>query len=542
MTGTLRLSGPGSVDRLDPVAAQPHAQQLVRLLSRQLLTYEPRRDLREWQAVAPVPDVAVAVPSTYNAGLGASHRSHVIHLRPGVLWDTSPSRPVTAHDFVRGFKRLANPVARPPALAFFRSTIRGFAEFCEGFADAVPAATATADRLAAYQDENEIPGVFALDDESLVIEVVRPSPDFVHVLALGCASASPVEHDAFLPGSAELTRNLRSNGPYRVSRYVPGRELRLERNPVWDPSTDPVRHGHLEAIEVVVTAGAEDGRATSPWGFALRHGAGAAAADLSWDLDPYLAINVAAGNLALRDVRVRRALAAAIDKAAVARVHHDRAAVRVASSIVPPNNDGHQPDLRDPPGDPKAARGLELTVVYERADAAVARACAAGLVRAGVTVRAVELARPDFDRLVADPTAASWDVVVHRRSAAWHYRNARVFLEAMFATGSPANLGGFSDPETDDLIRRALDAATDAPAVAAAAWHAVERRVLEEAAVVPVLFRAPALPPRTGAGVPDALPMPALGFACDLASVRLEDASSNGAAAGRSIPVGAGAP
>jgi peptide/nickel transport system substrate-binding protein len=539
----LRLSGPRSVDRLDPVAAPPHAQQLVRLLSRQLLTYEPRRDLREWQAVAPVPDVAVAVPSTYNAGLGASHRSHVIHLRPGVLWDTSPPRPVTAHDFVRGFKRLANPVARPAALAFFRSTIRAFAEFCDGFADAVPAATATADRLAAYQAENEIPGVFALDDESLVIEIVRPSPDFVHVLALGCASASPIEHDAFLPGSPELTRNLRSNGPYRVSRHVPGRELRLERNPVWDPSSDPVRHRHVEAIEVVVDeAGAEVDRAASPWGFALRHGVEAAAADLSWDLDPYLALNVAAGNPALRNVRVRRALAAAIDKSAVASVHHDRAAVRVASSIVPPNNDGHQPDLREPAGDPAAARGLELILVYERADATLARACAAGLSRAEVSVHPVELAHAEFDRLVADPSAASWDVVVHRRSAAWHYRNARVFLEAMFATGSPANLGGFSDPETDGLIRRALDAATEAPAVAAAAWHAVERRVLEQAAIVPVVFRAPTVPLRTGAGVRDALPMPALGFACDLASVRLDDASSNGAATGRRILIEVGAP
>src|SRR5207237_3022138 len=123
--GTLRLHGPGDIDHLDPIAAHPDARQIVRLFSRQLLTYEAGHDLRDWQSVAPVPDVAVDIPSTYNAGLGASHRSYVIHLRPSILWDTSPPRPVTAHDFVRGFKRLGNPLTRHPALTFFRSTIPG---------------------------------------------------------------------------------------------------------------------------------------------------------------------------------------------------------------------------------------------------------------------------------------------------------------------------------------------------------------------------------------------------------------------------------
>ena len=38
--GTLLLYGPGDVDCLDPAVAPPHARQIVRLFSRQLLTYE----------------------------------------------------------------------------------------------------------------------------------------------------------------------------------------------------------------------------------------------------------------------------------------------------------------------------------------------------------------------------------------------------------------------------------------------------------------------------------------------------------------------
>ena len=53
--------------------------------------------------------------------------------------------------------------------------------------------------------------------------------------------------------------------------------------------------------------------------------------------------------------------------------------------------------------------------------------------------------RAEFDRLATDPHAAaamSWDILVSRRSAAWHHTNGRVFLQSMFGTGAPDNIGG----------------------------------------------------------------------------------------------------
>jgi len=531
---TLRLYGPGDLDRLDPVAARPDAAQLVRLVSRQLLSYAPRRDLREWQSVLPAPDVALDVPSTYNAGLGASQRSYVVHLRRDVYWDTSPPRPVTAHDFVRGFKRLANPLTRSPALPFFRSTVRGFAEFCDGFANARPT---SAEAAAAYQNAHEISGIFALDDESLVIEVVRASPDFVHMLALPCTSAVPQEHDAHLPGSPDLTPRLCSNGPYRVGRHVPGKELRLEPNPVWSPDADPVRRRPIDAVVVTradtdageVAARLDAGGADLPWGIALSGEGAAPAAALSWDLDPYLVFNLTTGSDALRDVAVRRGITAAIDRDALARTFAT-AGCRAASGVVPPNNDGHRPPSADDRGTGGDLGGLTLTGVHERCGphALVARACADQLARVGVQVRLFALDRPDLDELVRDPhgsAAPRWDVMWHRCCAAWHYRNGRVFLEQMFASGAPGNLGGWSDEKTDALVERALEAAVEAPAVATAAWHEVERHVLEQAVVVPLLFRPPAVPPRSSARVRDAVPMPALGYACDITAIRVADAA-----------------
>jgi hypothetical protein len=143
-----------------------------------------------------------------------------------------------------------------------------------------------------------------------------------------------------------------------------------------------------------------------------------------------------------------------------------------------------------------------------------------------VTVDLVELERAEFEQLLDDPhapDATPWDLLLHRHSAAWHHRNGRVFLEAIFATGAPGNVGGFSDAGVDGLIARALEAAVEPVQRALAAWRVVERAVLEHVAIVPLLFQAPAVPTRCGPRVSEALCLPALGYACDLGSVWLDE-------------------
>jgi peptide/nickel transport system substrate-binding protein len=542
---TLRLFGPGPVDRLDPACAHGIAERaIVRLFSRQLLSYAPHADLRDWQASEPVPDVAIQVPSTYNAGLGASHLGYVIHLRSGVLWDTEPPRRVTAHDFVRGFKRLASPAAPSPARTYFTGTIRGMAEFCRDFAAAVPAMGASAEQLARHQEANEIPGVFALDDETLVIELVRPAPDFIHMLALPCASAAPAEHDAFVPGSPELGADLRSNGPYRITEHVRGRRLTLEPNPAWRPDSDPVRRRHLDRIEVAiedtgprgVAARVATGDADLPLASLEAPGGGAAGnRAIGFALDPFLAFNLAGGAPALRDALVRRAISVAVDRAALAERARRLSAggqVRPARTIVPPGNDAHDPvGSRDilGAGDADRARallaeagygaGLTLKVAF-RANGlgpALARSYAADLERAGISVRLQPSDGDDLDRTAWDLAACSW-------APDWSYRNGRVFLQPLLETSGSANRGGYSDRRLDELIRQALEAAVEPPAKADAAWSAVERRALEEAAIVPLLFRAPAVPSCCSARVRGAVPLPAYGYAEDLAALWLDTA------------------
>jgi peptide/nickel transport system substrate-binding protein len=382
-----------------------------------------------------------------------------------------------------------------------------------------------------------------------VLELVRPSPDFVSMLALTCASAAPVEYDAFVPGSPGLQRHLRSNGPYRIARYVPLNALRLEPNPAWRRVSDPVRRRYVEEIEITVAdAGVGDvaaridaGAADLPWGSPHAvplHEPVDDGAALSYALDPYLVFNLAGGVPPLRDVRVRRAIAAAVDRAALAELYRRFAPgvdVRLATSIVPPNNDGHHAvPSGDAAADPARARGLlddagyrtglALTAAYRDRDAGleVARSYAADLEAVGISVRLVE-----FDA-AADPPGARWDLTAWSWSADWLYLNARVFLQPLFETGAPGNVGRYVNPEVDGLIRRALEAAVDSAPRAAAAWRDVERRVLEDVAVVPLLFRAPPVPRKRSARVRDASPVPAIGYAYDLSTLWVDSPEDDG--------------
>lgn len=552
----LRLYGPGVLDQLDPVCCPRFPiDQVVRLFARQLFTYRTQADLRNWQAVAPTPDLAAEIPSMYNAGMGASHTSYVVHLRPDVCWDTDPERPVTTHDVVRGFKRMGNPVRRSALLSYFTDTIRGMAQFCDDYAAAFADTEPTAHDLAEYQSAHDIPGLLVLDDTTIVFELRRPALDFIDLLTLPCTSPAPVEYDSFVPGSVQLCRNIRSTGPYRPIEFTPGRELRLSRNPSWRAKSDPVRHRHVEAVEVIaeqVTADEVAHRIRSDeadlaWGVRIADPAMPADHDLGFALDPYLVCNTRSPNAAgaLRKVQVRQAISLAIDKAAiaagVAALGRDTI-IRIAGSIVPPNNDGHQ-DLDpyatlDHRGDPAtcaamlAAAGhpgeMTLTAVHPATEHArlVAQRCAADLAEAGITVIPVEFAVPEYLDLLADPARAAageWDIALASWSPTWMHDNGRVFLQPLVHSGSPANVGRYRNPEVDALIDRALGAAEDR-VTAEAAWRKAELVALADAPIVPLLFQVPASRELCGRRVRAAAMLPAHGFAIDLTTPRLDPA------------------
>jgi peptide/nickel transport system substrate-binding protein len=545
------------MDHVDPAAAYyAFSHQVIRLFTRQLFSY---RTALDDSALRPVPDLAAEIPSVENGGLSADGRRYTIRMRPRTRWDTSPPREITADDIVRGFKRMCNPVAGAGAISFYTSTIGGMAEFAAAYGAAFEGLRPTARAMAEYQNTHEIGGLRAVDAKTLVIDLIRPANDMLNILSMMFASPAPAEYDEFIPDSPDWIRNVRSCGPYRLTDYRPGHSLRMERNEVWHQDTDPIRHQYVDAIEVrmarvsdaEVERALESGEADLAWGVpVIRKDRRMVDADrrLGYALNPYLVFNLRSPNAggAVRNLTVRRAIAYAINKAAMVKFLDDMNIGTVtvpAHGAIPFGNTGHReydayPSPRDQ-GDRERSRallkeagyadGLTLKALY-REDAphdSIAKAYASDLAAVGITVELVFAGAADeYYRILQDPRRAKvgdWDITAAAWTPDWFGNNGRAYVQPMFQSGGAAgtaNYGGYDNPKVDALILRALSE-PDADR-AADLWHEVDRLVLEDAAIVPILACEPTIPHMTSARVRNALPMPQIDRWLDAANLWLD--------------------
>jgi peptide/nickel transport system substrate-binding protein len=548
------------MDHVDPASSYyALSGQIIRLFARQLFTYPCERDLRSPRAITPTPDVATAIPTRANGGISADGLRYTIRLRPGVFWNTNPPRQVTAADFVRGFKRMCCPVTRAGAIAYYTSSIRGMAEFCDRYETEV-GRDADAERLAAFQNANEIVGLRCAQDLTLGLELVRPANDLLHILAMTFASAAPVEYDAYVPDSAEFRHGTISNGPYQLDHYVHGRELRMSPNPAWRQRADPVRHQYLAGVEVVMEKATPDqvrariaaGEADLSWASPVTEPYDVAPTDagndLGYALNPYLVFNTRSPNCggATGKLAVRQAIAYAIDKLEIADIFHRLEAgtvMRPAASAVPPGNDGcsgHNPYATPSDrGDPERARallreagynaGLRLIGLHRDVDAnpEVARSYARDLARCGIEVQLVAVGHAQYYEFLQDPAnarAGAWDISAPSWTPDWFGNNGRAFLQPMFQTNESvgtSNYGLYSNPVVDALIEQALTSPDRA--TARAIWQRIDRQVMDDAAIVPLLVHAPTIPHLAGRRVRNAIAMPTVDRWFDLASLWLED-------------------
>jgi len=88
-------------------------------------------------------------------------------------------------------------------------------------------------------------GVETPDDSTLVIHLAKPFPDMPFFAAFTMFSPIPQAKDT----KQNYEQKPLSTGPYMVDSYNPGTELKLVKNPHWDPATDPVRHQYADGFD-----------------------------------------------------------------------------------------------------------------------------------------------------------------------------------------------------------------------------------------------------------------------------------------------------
>jgi peptide/nickel transport system substrate-binding protein len=436
-----------------------------------------------------VPDLALAVPKPTDGG-----RTYTFRLRSGIRYSTG--RLVQPADFRRAFKR-----------GFL---ILGTEVYGSYYGGIIGASTCSAARARC-----DLSRGIAIDDRARTVtfHLRAADPDFLLKLALPIASAVPVD----TPAKEATKHPLPATGPYMVARRGPGRRFTLVRNPrfhEWSKAAQPAGYPDrivLTPAKSVTEAVRAVERGTHDFSLdgvptELEH-------EVRTQYASRVHVNPVHGSTYLflntkvppfDDVRVRRALNYAADRAGAVRVSARIAGGEPSCQILPPEFPGFRRycPYTLHPGPPGQWEAPDL----ERARRLVADSGTSGAV---VTVwvpdnhrgegplvakllrslgyrprlkrvgdRAYDHLRPGDERHRAQAGLMSW-------FADWPA--ASNFIDTFFSCRSPANWSEFCDRRIDARIRRAIALQTTDPYLANQLWAALDAAIVDQAPFVPLV-------------------------------------------------------
>ncbi|MGK5642076.1 ABC transporter substrate-binding protein [Streptomyces sp. URMC 126] len=495
--GTLRLASSADVDSLDPARTYyVWVWLLQRMLNRTLMAYPTDPGPA---GLVPVPDLAEEPGRVGDGG-----RTWTYRLRRGVRYDDGT--PVTAADIRHAVQRV-----------FAQDVLPG------GPTHLIPLLDDPARPYPGpYRADAPLESVRLPDERTIEFRLNRPFPDFDHLMAQPCTAPVPPRADTGADyGSAPL-----SSGPYRVAEHRPGARLLLERNPHWDPATDPVRPALPDRVELTVgmDVDALDARLIDGEfdinleGRGLQHAAQRRVAEdeglRSRTDNPRTSflhfVAVQPHIPPFGDVHARRAVHYAADKILLQQARGGPVmGGDLTTALFPPRLPAHQdldpyptgPDLR---GDLAAARaelaaaglpgGFEAVIGTQRGKfRLVADALAESVARVGIRLTVKELDVATYFSL-----GAGHPETVRRHGLGlivtdWgaDFPTEYGFLAPLVdgrqirRNGGNWNLPELDDPVVNGLIDRTL--LTTDPGERTALWREVERRVMDHAVLLPLV-------------------------------------------------------
>lgn len=213
MAEEVNLHFPSNISTIDPALAFDEVS-LVAINQ----TYEPLFEYHYLKRPFTLkPLLAQTFPKITNNG-----KTYTIKIKKNVLYQTDPSLPqkkrfVKAIDFINQFKRLALRSLKSPGRSFFSEVIVGFKQFEQKINNN-------------WENifKNNIKGLSAPDDNTLIIKLTRPEPQLINYLSLTFVVPLPEESIRFYQNN--FNKNMIGTGPYVLSSWEKGKKLSLVKN------------------------------------------------------------------------------------------------------------------------------------------------------------------------------------------------------------------------------------------------------------------------------------------------------------------------
>ena len=476
--GTLYVLSSDTDVNWDPARSQSLAVTSLGLVHRRLTTWE----LSPGGEPRVVPDLATDTGTVSADGLTWTYT-----LKEGLVLSDGTS--ITSAHVKHGLERSFAP-ALSGGLGYHKTLLAGTSGY-------------TGPYEGAHLDSVATP-----DERTVVLTLARPYGDWPWIVSTPAFAPVPEGDDP-----ATYTRNPLASGPYVVSEYKQGVSVTLRRNEHWSTATDTVRLGLPDTV--VFSLGQDEDTVSQRLiadsgddrnAFSAQLLTASKLAQVSADpsasarlatSDPGPLLYLAVNTERVTDPDVRRAIAYAVDKAAVQQALGGELGAGVATTYITPGIPGREEyDLY--PRDTARATSLlagkqvpELVLLTQNNEArlAVAQAVQQALSEVGLTVRLDPQSSDAYSQRATQGDGSSYDLAV----VSWNpdYPSANANIQPLYASseigGGGYNVSRYSDAEVDRLI---AEATAEPDAVEAGRkWAALDRRIAQDVPAVPLVNR-----------------------------------------------------
>ncbi|MGW0968936.1 ABC transporter substrate-binding protein [Streptomyces sp. NPDC002516] len=358
------------------------------------------------------------------------------------------------------------------------------------------------------------------DAKTVIFKFQTPHPDLPYALAMAGYAVVSAKGDT----KTKYDRAPVTTGPYKIQSFKSGKSMVLVKNTNWDPKTDPIRHQYVDQFNITFNQQFEASTKT------LLADTGADQAGVSFNnqvdagnlskvladpkmksrtvsgFQPYVGqMNINMTHPALKDKKVREAIAYALPITPFVRAYGGTDAMEVAGGLISPTVSGYDASFdpfgkkKKPAGDPEKAKallkeagkvGMKLTFGYINTPEGqqYSTAMAAGLQKAGFNVQRQEIpAETYYDQV--GKIDNNYDIFHTAWGADWPSASTVIppLYDGRAIADGAQNYSHVNDPKVNADIDR-INKITD-PVKGAAEWEKVDQYLVKDIVnVVPTAY------------------------------------------------------